>query len=129
MMDPSDESDDKELSISDETTCEPLVETDEEATSKFVYEDAKELFLTAETCAKPQLMKDTGPDVKDISPVYEEHHEHVKQTLHQEISDVNLVTTQDISNKMCPDWFLQHLICHTIQAGKHFDKFCHTLSD
>ena len=104
-MHPFDESGDKEFSVSDETAYEPLVETvDEEATSKFVYEDAGEPFPTAETCAKPKLMQDTGLDVKDISPVYEEHHEHMKQMLHQEMSDVDLVTTQDTSNKMCPDF-------------------------
>ena len=107
MMDSFDESDDKEFSVSDETAHEPLVETvDEEATSKFVYKDAEELFPTAETCAEPKLMQNMEPNVEDISPVYEEHHEHVKETLHQETSDADLVTTQDTSNEMCPD-FLQ----------------------
>ena len=106
-MGPFDESGDKEFSVSDETAYEPLVETvDEEATSKFVYEDAEEPFPTAETYDKPKLMQDTGLDVKDINPVYEEYHEHMKQTLHQEMSDANLVMTQDTSNKMCPN-FLQ----------------------
>ena len=105
MMDPFDDSDDKEFSVSDETTYEPLVETvDEEATSKFVYKDAEELFPTADTCAEPKSMQDMEPDVEDMSPVYEEHREHTKETLHQELSDADLVITLDTSNKMCPDF-------------------------
>ena len=90
-------------SVSDETTYEPLVETvDEEVISKFVYEDAEELFPTFGMCAEPKSIQGTEPDVEDISPVYEGHHEHMRETLHQELSDVDLVTTQDTSDKMCP---------------------------
>ena len=104
-MDPIEESDDKDLSISDETACEPHVEIlEEEVTSKFVYEDAEELFPTTEIHIKPQIMNDTGPDVDNIRPVYDKHHEHVKPTFHQEVSGADLITKQDISKKICPDF-------------------------
>ena len=78
-MDPFDESGDDEFSVPDETAYKPLVDTvDEETTFKFVYKDAEEPFLTADTCAKPKSIQDTGLGIKDISPVYEGHHKHMK---------------------------------------------------
>ena len=106
-MDPIEESDDKDLSKSDKTTCEPIVEiVEEEVNSKFVYDDTEELFLTTEVHVKDQTMNDTQLDVDNIQLVYDEHHEHSKQTFHQEVSDADLVTEPNISRILGPD-FLQ----------------------
>ena len=106
-MDPIEESDDNDLSTSDETACEPHVETlEEEATSKLVCEDAEELFPTTETHIEPQTMNDTGLDVDNIRPVRDKHHKHVNLMFHQDVSDTDLVTKQDTPKKICLN-FLQ----------------------
>lgn len=104
-MNPIEESNDDELSTSDETAFEPHVETmEEEATSKFVCENAEELFLTTEMHIKPQTTNDTGPGVEEIRPVYDKHQEHVNPMFHQNMSDADLVTKQDSHKKIYLDF-------------------------
>ena len=99
------ESDNEEFSVLDEISYEPVVETvDEEVTTKFVYKDAEEIFPTSDTSTEPKLTKDTEPDIQDVSPECEERHEHVKEMLHQEPNDADLIMRDDTSYKMCPDF-------------------------
>ena len=92
------DSDNESFSVSNEIHCEPIVETvNAKITSKFVYEDAEEVFLTASVGAEPT-------STKDAKPVIQQPGIQQADPTCVQVNDAKSMMNDDTSHNLCPDF-------------------------